>query len=76
MTGTLNELKLYPDFKIRKGSIVRLALPEHRRPLRVEIIRIFWKDDNTFIEAIKYGSKLTGIHDARIYRDYGTLIKF
>lgn len=76
MTGTLNELKLHPDFKIRKGSIVSLNLREHKKPIKVQILRIYAKDDEVFVEAVKCGSKFTGIHDARIYRDFGTLIKF
>ena len=76
MTTILHELYLHPTFKIKAGSIVSLALPERKNPVRVQVTRIFAKDDDVFVEAIKYRTNLYGIHNARVYRDLGTLIKF
>lgn len=72
----LIELRLRPDLTVRKESIVSLALPERKNPVKVQITRIFTKDNDVFIEAVKCCTKFVGTHDSRVYRDFGTLIKF
>ena len=72
----LEKFTLHPGIEIRKGSVVALRLKQFKRPVVVEVIRIFCKDNEVFVEAIKCGSKTTGVHSIRVYRDFGIVEKF